>query len=396
MRLAELIRTSSSVIIQEWEAFARTLIPAGSDNSPIALRNHVREILAFTAANIESAQTDSEQVDKSHGNEVRSLEPSAAEVHAALRLAGGFDAAQMVSEYRALRASVIRLWITQPDAGNDLNISQLIRFNEAIDQQLSESISYYSRSVDRAKDMLLGILSHDLRSPIAAARMSAQLAVNIGPLNERQTMLLTQVIESAERANKIVASLLDITASRLGSGLPIIKGQMDMGFVGNQLIEETRTMHPDRVINLDVSGDTEGQWDKPRIGQVFSNLLGNAMQYGFKDVPVDVKIRGSQDYVVVSVHNGGVPIPKGSVGRLFDALARGDAADHGNNNRQMNLGLGLYITNEIVSAHGGEIDVASSERDGTTFTARFPRAHAVDLEDVVTPPSTGTPARWVG
>jgi signal transduction histidine kinase len=375
MRLAELIRTSTGAIIRDWEAFARTLEPASNDKSPLVLRNHIKEILAFIADDIDSAQTAAEQISKSRGDQVRQLKQSAAEIHAALRLAGGFDTDQMVSEYRALRASVIRLWTAQPGDENDLDISQLTRFNESIDQQLSESIGYYSKAVDRAKDMLLGILGHDLRSPIGAARMSAKLALSLGSLNERQTMLLTQVVESADRATRVVASLLDLAGARLGSGLPIVKEKMDIGFVGRQLVEETRALHPNRTITLEVAGDTDGEWDKPRIGQIFSNLLGNAVQYGFKDLPIEVLIRGCQNEVAISVHNGGVPIPKDSLGALFDPLVRGDVEGGGDGQVSMNLGLGLFIIKEIVSAHGGQIDVTSSEKGGTTFTARLPRSN---------------------
>ena len=121
-----------------------------------------------------------------------------------------------------------------------------------------------------------------------------------------------------------------------------------------------------------MSGDTEGMWDRPRIGQVFSNLLGNAVQYGFKDLPINVRIKGDTHDVSVSVHNDGVPIPPNAVAGIFEALVRsGDGEDaHLQSN---NLGLGLYITKEILVAHGGSIKVTSSEKTGTTFTARFPR-----------------------
>ena len=254
-----------------------------------------------------------------------------------------------------------------------LDITDLIWFNESLDQATTEAINYYTKTIDYSRDLFLAILSHDLRNPIGAMKMAAQLTLNIGPLNERQTMLASQSIASAGRATEIIDHLLDLTRARLGSGLQVIKKPMDMAFVSRQLVDEMRAMHPSCTFKLEISGETEGKWDKARIGQVFSNLLGNAVQYGFKDSPIDVTIRGDPEAVLVSVHNDGVPIAPNAIALIFDALARGGRERGANFSELTNLGLGLYITKQIVCAHGGRIGVTSSEKDGTTFTALFPR-----------------------
>lgn len=363
--------------------FAQTLIPAAADLSPLKLRNHISSILAFIANDLESPQTESEQLEKSHGEKFKSTGDSAAETHAALRLAGGFNMDQMVSEFRALRASVVKLWEAQLGELTPKDIADLTRFNESIDQALTEAISYYSKKLGRSRNLFLGILTHDMRNPLSAARMSAELSWRIdnGTLGTRQRMLMTQVVESTDRTMEIIDHLLDLTRARLGSGLPIIKEHMDMGFVSRQLTDEMRTMYPGRTITLDIIGNAEGKWDKPRMGQVFSNLLGNAIQYSFTDSPIAVKVEGSTHHVVISVHNEGVPIPPDAMGRIFDSLTRGETEP--GNPTDVNLGLGLYIIKEIVSAHGGVIDVTSTEKAGTTFTARFPRQ---TKEDEPAPP----------
>lgn len=378
MRLAAFIRANSKQIIAEWENFARTLVPAAEGMSPLSLRNHIHYILAFIADDIDSAQDEAEQIKKSRGEKPKDSMDSVAETHAALRQAGGFNLDQMVSEYRALRASVTKLWMAQESGAAPESISDLVRFNEAIDQSLTESISYYSKKVDHSRDLFLGILSHDLRNPIGAIVMAAELTARIGSLNERQKMLMSQIVTSAGRATTILDQLLDLTRARLGSGLRIIREQADMAFVARQLLEEMRSLHPGRTFTLEISGDTQGEWDKPRLGQVLSNLLGNAVQYGFKDLPIGVTIKGEAKDVSLSVHNQGVPISKDAIRGIFDALIRGgeDGSDFSNST---NLGLGLYITKEIVSAHGGTVHVASSEKDGTTFTARFPRSPGLTL-----------------
>ena len=383
MPLGEFIQNNMLQIVSEWENFARSLVPTSTDMTPSALRDHIRQILAFIVSDMECPQTSSEQVQKSHGEGAQKNEarPSVAETHAALRLAGGFNIDQMVSEYRSLRANVLKLW--RENKGEDLNndMRDLIRFNESIDQALTESIVHYTTKLADSKNLFLGILTHDLRNPLGAILMSAQLISKIGPLNERQNILASQIIDSASRINEIVSHLLDITRARFGSGLPVIRSRMDMGFIGRQLVDEIRVLHPGRKFVIEVAGKTEGDWDKARIGQVFSNLLGNAVQYNFKDSSIDVSIKGCPNEVILSVHNEGLPIPLDKIGRIFDSLIRVTAEDTEQKIGQTtNLGLGLYITKEIVTAHGGTLDVISSKKNGTTFIAQFPRVPSPNTE----------------
>lgn len=372
MRLVDFIPENTEHIVEEWETFARTLTPASTDMTPLALRDHIQEILAFIVRDMESAQSGPEQIKKSHGDKEQSSTTSAAETHAALRLAGGFNIDQMVSEYRALRASIIKLWSAENTQINNADIIDLTRFNESIDQILAESVSHYTRKVSYSKDLFIGILGHDLRTPLQAISMSAQLMLKIGSLSKRHEMLTTQISESSTRVAAIVNDLLEVTRARFGSGFPVTRSPMDMGFVARQLIDEMRNAHPTRIIVLETSGDLKGEWDKARIGQVFSNLIGNAIQYGFKDSPITVTLTGAAEEVLVAVHDNGVPIPPEKLGTLFDSLTRA-APDEKEHSTEINLGLGLYITDEIVLSHGGTIDVVSTEEGGTTFTARFPR-----------------------
>lgn len=122
-------------------------------------------------------------------------------------------------------------------------------------------------------------------------------------------MLISQVLVSSPRALEMVDQLLDITRVRLASGVRVVRQQMDKGFVVRQRVDGTRAAHPERTFTVDVSGDNEGRWDRLRIGQVLSNLLGTAVQYGFKDLPIRVSVESGTDKVAVSIHKDGVPIP---------------------------------------------------------------------------------------
>jgi signal transduction histidine kinase len=369
-RLPAFIAENTDLIVEEWEAFARTLTPFATGMTPLALRDHIHQILEFIIEDMCCPQTPREQTAKSKGKQEKPAGSTAAETHAAVRLAGGFAIDQMVSEYRALRASVIKLWSRTHLSIDREDVTNLTRFNESIDQALAESVSYYTKEVVQSKDLFIGILSHDLRSPLQAIALSSELMLRLGGLNERQRMLATGSLESAQRAGELIKNLLDVTRARFGESLPVNRMPMDIGFVGHQVVDELRVLNPTRTFNLEVSGELKGQWDKARIGQVFSNLLSNAIQYGFKDTPIGVHITSPLHDVELVFHNQGRPIPADKIKTIFNPLTRADQRDE---TELPNLGLGLFITREIIEAHGGTINVTSSEEDGTTFTVRLPR-----------------------
>jgi signal transduction histidine kinase len=373
MRLSSFIRENTKPIIAAWESFVKTLVTSSEEMDSLTLHDHMQEILIFIADDIEAPQTKSEQKQKSLGKKPHALKPSAAKIHASLRHDSGFNMNQMVSEYRALRASVIKLWDSQLTEFTRQHISDLTRFNEAIDQALTESISDYTKKLDTSRNLFLGVLGHDLRNPLGAIQMCARLILSIGSLNKKQVMLVNQVDESSQRITEILDHLLDFTRARLGSSISITKDQMNMGSLSKQLVNEMRSIYPTHTFNVETSGDLEGQWDKARIGQVLSNLLGNAVQYGFKGTPITISVESHQGEVVLAVNNEGNPIPRNSIDTIFNSFTRAEINNDGSQSESVNLGLGLYITKEIVFAHGGTINVISSRKDGTTFVARFPR-----------------------
>ena len=372
-RLPSFIRKNTAEIVIEWEAFARTLTPSADGMSPHALRDHIRQILTFITSDMTSFQTPTEQTVKSHGDKRQSQPVTAAQTHAAVRFAGGFDIGQMASEYRALRASVLKLWSSTGPAFDEIDIADMIRFNESIDQELAESVNFYTAKVAQSRELVVGILGHDLRSPLQAIVLSTELSLHMGQLNEQQTMLSKKVLESTHRMSGLINDLLDVTRARFGAGLPVVRTMMNMGTVAEQIVDEVRLVHPDRTIELSLTGILVGEWDKARIGQVFSNLLNNAMQYGSQHQPVRVGISGASRLVALTVGNDGVPIRADKIKVIFDPLTR-VVSEHDANRTSGNLGLGLFITKEIVVAHGGTIEVTSSEAEGTIFTASFPRA----------------------
>jgi signal transduction histidine kinase len=373
LRLADFIRQESEAVIADWVTFAQTHVPPGENMTQLALRDHIVEILEFIADDLESAQSDEDQANKSKGDGPlrTALHISAPEVHATLRLNHGFNIDQMVSEYRALRASVLRQWVARNQPKADTDINDLIRFNEAIDQAVTESVAEYTSIINDSRNLFLGVLGHDLRNPIGAASMAGETLKRLASADSRQMALASHVVEATQRATRILNDLLAFTRSAFGTDIPIVRAPMDMGRLGTEMVEEMRSLAKGRTLEIDVVGNTKGEWDKDRIGQVFSNLLSNGIEYSFPDSTISVTVEETPSDVMISVHNKGEPIAEDKVATIFEALTRGHPSQM-DQRGPSHLGLGLYITKQIVVAHEGSMTVAS-DKSGTTFTASLPR-----------------------
>lgn len=376
MRLPRFIVANAEPILAEFEEFARSHTTAGETMDMRSLRDHAAAMLKTIVADMEQPQTDRDQKRKSKGDapQGRDVGPTAAAQHGADRAGSGFTLPEMFAEYRALRASVLRLWTEGHGPADEVDLKDLIRFNEAIDQALAESIVQYSTGIDHSRDMFLAILGHDLRSPLGAVLTASGFLLTEGDLTGPNRALASRIRSSGERMLALVSDLLDFTRSRLGSGIPVTPTDTDIAAVGRETLEEISAHHPDREIRFAGSGELRGQWDGKRISQALTNLVGNAVQHGTPATPIVVAARGEPDEVVIAVQNRGV-IAGGDRERIFSPFTRvGSAETLGQD--QGSMGLGLYIAQQIAIAHGGWIDVESSEELGTTFLLHLPRSEA--------------------
>jgi hypothetical protein len=371
MRLADFILREMETLLAEWEAFAATLLPAARNMTPLALRDHARQILEAVAKDLSTPQTKEAQVEKSLGRapKVFGAPETAAQTHAVLRARSDFDINQLAAEYRALRASVLRLWMDACQS-EDLHLEDMIRFNEAIDQALAESIGFFSAQVDRARNLLLGMLGHDMRSPLQAIQMTASYlaALNAG---EKISEAASRLIHSGARMKAFLDDLVDFNRTRLGLGINIAPIHVDLAPLFADELEQLRAAHPDRQLELEIVGDTRGLWDGLRLQQVLGNLVLNAIKYGAPDAPVKVAVTGEEAAIRLEVKNAGPAIERSTLDQVFDPLKRGLVRE---NRYEANgsLGLGLYIAREIAKAHGGEI-TARSDNSATVFAVRLPR-----------------------
>jgi signal transduction histidine kinase len=227
--------------------------------------------------------------------------------------------------------------------------------------------------LDRAvefRERLIGIVSHDLRNPLSAILYGAENLLRREELDEKTTKTAARIRSSAERALRLTHDLLDFTQARLGGHIPIERKPGDLNDIVRQVVQELQVAHADRNVVVDLAPEARGAWDADRIAQILGNLLGNALQYSTPGTPILVATRTTGDSVALCVRNEGPTIPPALLTTVFEPLQR--VADRDRASR--GVGLGLYIVKHLVEAHGGQVSVRSSDAEGTTFEAMFPRA----------------------
>ena len=244
-----------------------------------------------------------------------------------------------------------------------IKMTQDITERKRIEAELRERAEF--------EQQLIGIVSHDLRTPLAAITLATALLQRDPALSARHAATVGRILASAGRAQRLIASLLDFTQARVGGGFVLHYSPLELhGFV-DLAVEEVRLAYPEREILLEDEGDGQGEWDPDRLAQLLTNLLNNALTHGLPDTPVRVRVQGEADAVVLAVHNQGPPIPEAAVPSLFEPMRRGAGAHR--TGQAGSIGLGLFIVRQIALAHGGTVSVDSAPERGTTFTVRLPR-----------------------
>lgn len=372
MRLADFIEHRLPRILEEWETFAGKLLPASAQMGPLALRDHAEEMLRVVAADLRTPQSRATQQSKSWGTDDathRGPTPfTPAQLHGSLRASAGISIQQLVSEFRAMRASVLRLYADEAEAGPH-TIPDIGRFNEAIDQAIAESVQVFQSQVEHWRNLFLGVLQHDLRGPMQAVLSSAHLLAALQPGAERDAVA-ARLKRNGERMKILLDELLDYNRVMLDLGLSMNRVRCDLAPACLDEVELRRLAHSGHAISWTASGATAGTWDASRVQQALGNLIANAAKHGETNGPIDVELRGSEGEVRIVVSNRGPRIDPDAVESIFDPL-RG-AADAGGDDRT-HLGLGLFIVREIAKGHGGDVSVDSSP-EATRFCLRLPRA----------------------
>ena len=377
MKLSRFLTERAEDILVQWEAFAKTLEPAAASMTNEALRDHAHQIIRAIAVDIESLQSRAEQTAKSHGDGSTKFPRGAASVHGTLREVSGFSLVQLTAEFRALRASVLRLWLPTISEFNQEVHEELVRFNEAVDQALAESALTFSEHNNQTRERFLAILGHDLRTPLAAISMTGSL-LERSKSADGNAATGKRLLRSAATMSTMVNDLLEYSRTQLGGKMPMSPTPANMGDIVQAALHDAELAYPDCVFELHSRGDLSGVFDDVRLQQVVVNLLANAAQYRAKETNVVLGVTGELDDVVISVTNFGPVISAESLKTIFSAMVQLPVDGELPGRPRTSLGLGLFIARETALAHGGSIHVSSTDAAGTTFTVRIPRA--------VTPP----------
>jgi signal transduction histidine kinase len=372
MRLSQFIEQNVETIVTEWETFARETMGPAQTMSRLALRDHAAQILLAIAKDLRQPQTEDERHIKSQGLAKSDSSETSAATHGVLRQLVGFDLVQLAAEYRAVRATVLRLWKQAPKVIDANVVEDVARFNEAVDQALAESIASYSQRVAHSRDTFLAVLGHDLRSPLSAITSALVLLGDNRSQGQQRDRALQIAKRSAASMRQMVIDLLEYTRTRLGRGIEIVAEAGDFASLCRDVVEEVEAAHSDRAFVVQIPQDLEARFDAARMRQVLTNLLSNAVQYGDPASPIVVTAAREAAETTLAVMNRGKSISPDALQVIFDPLVQIPTDSDQNGRPETSLGLGLYIVREIVTAHGGTISVRSTDADGTVFTLHLP------------------------
>lgn len=235
-------------------------------------------------------------------------------------------------------------------------------------QRLEDAV----RDLEEERDLrerFVAALTHDLRTPLAAAKLSAQLLVQREPDPARLAKAAERIANNMDRADNMIRDLLDVSRIKAGQKLPLDIEACDLTEIARRTLEDIETIHGDRFV-LTTPGPIAGHWDAVAISRIIENLAANGVKYGTPGTPIVVSLDQTSHVVEITVHNEGPPIPEADQPTLFQLFKRTASADKAS---QRGWGVGLSLVHGLVTAQGGEVAVESAPRAGTTFTVRLPR-----------------------
>lgn len=376
MRLADFITSSREQILQEWENFARTLTPAAQGMTDNELRNHAGRMLELISDDLRTAQSSEQQIAKSWGMASGGEQDAG---HGISRMEFNFSVEQLVSEYRALRSSVIRLWGGSQPRSSAVDIEDIIRFNEAIDQLLAASVNSFAKAKREAdkreknRDEFLAMLAHELRNPLSPITTASAL-LKKAKGNEKIVEHATDVI--ARQVTHIVGlvdDLLDV--SRVTRGLIEVElSPVDVRQAVDEAVEQVAPKIQARGHHLHVESPpfpVVVLADRKRLVQVVTNLLGNAAKYTPERGYLQLAITLHEDNIAITVRDNGIGMSQEFIPHAFELFSQAEktlARTAGG------LGLGLALVKNLVELHGGRVTCSSAGLgQGSQFTVVLPQ-----------------------
>jgi signal transduction histidine kinase len=290
------------------------------------------------------------------------------EGHALQRLQYAIDLTTLTREYAVLRSVVARSLLAVSE-DSEAYREHVIAVNEGLDEAIYGAVRRYMQSRDQVRDRFIGILAHDLRTPLSTIAMASLQVPMITPslADTRAAELCGVIHRSAERMMRMIDDVVEFARGQLGGGIPISLALADLGLITHAAVDELRVAHPNRELAVSHAGDLRGYFDRDRVLQLAANLIANAITYGRGAIAVRVTEEPDRRALRMTVHNRGPVIAAERLSSLFDPLRPEQPGT------RRGLGLGLYIVRQIALGHGARCEVTSTEADGTTFTVLWPR-----------------------
>jgi signal transduction histidine kinase len=362
--LADFLRTQRDAIVETWLDAVASL-PSATRLGRAVVRNSMPHMIDEVARTLGSEVSLGAAVD------------SVAIAHAKQRFAHGYDLREVITEYQLLRRAIVERYASEArDLEQDVrsHVFAVAQLDAILDAAVADAIDGFIVERDRARDLFLSILGHDLRGPLQALLVGCDSMVerseSLGP--ELVRKMGVRMGASGRRMAMMIHDLLDFTRAHMGGGIPIALGPVDLHDVIDDVVEELSIAHPNRVIEVrtsDDGGGLRGEWDRERVAQALANLVGNAIQHG-RD-PIVVEGRGRASSIGLEVSSGGA-IDADLVGQIFRPFSRVREVSAGGSAKG-GLGLGLYIVAEIARAHGGRVEAAVVDGDRSRFAICLPR-----------------------
>jgi signal transduction histidine kinase len=356
------LRSRKQAIVDVWSQLVLASLPELQKLERSSLVDHLPEFIDLLA----------KWIDGDTGTARNAFEVLA-DGHAVQRLGYGIPLDTLTAEYGYLRSTLIRECFSVP-TGEGIR-EPMARLNEGLDQAVHEAVKRYTKQRDQVRDRFIGILAHDLRSPLQTIAIAAGRVVGAssGP-DDKLHKAATMIMRSTERMARMIHDVIEFARSHLGSGIPIELHAGNLGEICREVVEEVQAAHPHRDLALELRGNLDGYWDRDRILQAMANIVTNAIHHGSDPVRVVVSESEDRRSIRTLVSNRGRAIPKEELATLFDPFKSRDETRKG-------LGLGLYIAREVALAHGARCTVESTDAEGTRFTIDWPRTPAEEVPD---------------
>lgn len=350
--IANFLRTEQAAIARRWVEEVHADQPAFKTPTEPVLLEHLPAFLSGLADWIDG---DTEAAERSFAVLVSGS--------ALQQLGYGVGLETLTREYSKLRMVLMRK--LNCFLGEAAHRESLVRMHEGMDRAISDAMHRYASHREEVRERFITILGHDLRDPLSTVIISANmLAANPG-LDKEHRMVASRISRACNRMQRMINDVLDFARGHLGGGIPALPAPTDMGDIVKAATDEAIGANPQRSITCEVSGDLHGSFDRDRVHQAITNLIGNAVRH--TQDSIEVRAYERPDAVVTEVTSHGAPIPEEIRCRLFDPFASFDSGSP-----RRGLGLGLYIVQQIALAHGGTCEVDSSD-SGNVFRIRWPR-----------------------